>query len=245
MRTSSEFRAEARNSLANKWGKAVLFTLIQLGVIFGINLILGFIPVLNLLGIVVTIPLSYGLISCFMKLKRTGDCAYGDFFTDSFSNFGKIWAVVGQTILKLIVPILIVAATFIIYILGFVFMGIAASTDSDASVIFGIIGVLLFILFIVAYAGAFVFLFIKALAYSLVPYILFDNPNMTAKEMVELSDSMMKNQKWNYFKLQLSFIGWFILTYFTCGIGTLFLTPYMNFATIAFYEDRANDGSNM
>ncbi len=61
---------------------------------------------------------------------------------------------------------------------------------------------------------------------------------MTGKQIVEESERIMKGQRGKYFGLHLSFIGWGLLAILTLGIGTLFLTPYVQFATIVFYEDR-------
>lgn len=46
----------------------------------------------------------------------------------------------------------------------------------------------------------------------------------------------MQGKRSKLFFLQLSFIGWAILAVFTFGIGYLWLLPYMQFATIAFYD---------
>ena len=48
---------------------------------------------------------------------------------------------------------------------------------------------------------------------------------------------MMKGHKFDLFFLQLSFIGWGILSVFTGGIGLLWLMPYMMSAQAAFYQD--------
>lgn len=42
---------------------------------------------------------------------------------------------------------------------------------------------------------------------------MYDNPNMTAKQIVEESERIMKGQRGKYFGLELSFFGW-ILTYY-------------------------------
>lgn len=39
------------------------------------------------------------------------------------------------------------------------------------------------------------------------------------------------------FLLDLSFIGWALLTILTFGIGVLFLEPYVSASRAAFYED--------
>lgn len=78
---------------------------------------------------------------------------------------------------------------------------------------------------------------VKSLAYSLTPYILLDNPKLSTVEAIHLSREMMFGYKAKLFLLLLSFIGWGILCLFTCGIGFLWLAPYMQSSMAAFYED--------
>ena len=78
---------------------------------------------------------------------------------------------------------------------------------------------------------------IKGYAYAMTPFILKDNPNMKNNEAIELSMAMMNGHKWDLFCLQLSFIGWAFLCVLTFGIGYLWLVPYMQTSTAAFYED--------
>ena len=77
---------------------------------------------------------------------------------------------------------------------------------------------------------------IAALRYSMCFYILADNPNMGIMEALNESKRMMRGNKWKYFCLNLSFIGWGILCLFTLGIGFLWLTPYVETSVIAFYD---------
>lgn len=74
-------------------------------------------------------------------------------------------------------------------------------------------------------------------AYAMVPYLLRDYPDLTAREALRTSREMMKGHKWDLFVLQLSFIGWFLLAILTLGIGFLWLSPYMEMTQVAFYED--------
>ena len=78
---------------------------------------------------------------------------------------------------------------------------------------------------------------IKSLSYAMTPYILEENPELSANEAIDRSRAMMKGHKFDYFWLLLSFIGWGFLCVFTLGIGLLWLTPYMQTAVAAFYED--------
>ena len=78
---------------------------------------------------------------------------------------------------------------------------------------------------------------IKSLAYSLAPYILADNPEISANEALNQSVKMMKGYKMKAFLLDLSFIGWLIVGALCCGIGTLWVAPYMAAAKAELYEE--------
>lgn len=71
--------------------------------------------------------------------------------------------------------------------------------------------------------------------YMLVPYLLAENPYMTATRAMELSKEMMYGEKWKFFVLQLSFFGWLLLCALTLGIGGFFLEPYMQATYAEFY----------
>ena len=79
---------------------------------------------------------------------------------------------------------------------------------------------------------------IKSLGYSMTPFLMVENPNLTAKEAIKLSQEKMMGHKWELFCMSLSFIGWTILATLTGGIGYIFLNPYMNAAYAAFYRDK-------
>ena len=79
--------------------------------------------------------------------------------------------------------------------------------------------------------------FIKSYSYAMTPYILKDNPEMKNNAAIEESMRMMDGHKLELFLLDLSFIGWAILSILTCCIGFLWLVPYMNMARVNFYED--------
>lgn len=78
---------------------------------------------------------------------------------------------------------------------------------------------------------------IKAYAYRLTPYILVDNPELSANEAINLSRKMMKGHKFDLFCLELSFIGWILLGILTLGVGYLWLLPYMTTTLAGFYQD--------
>lgn len=77
----------------------------------------------------------------------------------------------------------------------------------------------------------------KAFSYALTPYIIMDEPKLTARQAITRSCEIMQGRRWKLFCLYLSFIGWGILCLLTFGIGFLWLVPYMNASIAAFYED--------
>lgn len=78
---------------------------------------------------------------------------------------------------------------------------------------------------------------VKSYSYALTSFILKDEPELKYNAAIEKSMRMMDGYKMKLFLLDLSFIGWMILSILTLGIGLLFLQPYMNTARAAFYED--------
>jgi uncharacterized membrane protein len=75
-----------------------------------------------------------------------------------------------------------------------------------------------------------------AMAYSMTFFIMAENPNMQATEAMRLSKQMMMGHKWELFWLGLSFLGWFVLSIFTFGIGLLWLGSYVTSANVIFYQ---------
>lgn len=77
---------------------------------------------------------------------------------------------------------------------------------------------------------------IASYRYAMAPFVLQENPDMTASEAIEASKQMMEGHKMELFLLDLSFIGWDLLCVFTLGIGHLWLNPYHNAARAAFFR---------
>lgn len=94
---------------------------------------------------------------------------------------------------------------------------------------------------------------IKAYAYSQSYYIYKDmvaatpagQPAPRVRDAVTRSRQLMRGHKFEYFVLQLSFIGWGLLSGLTFGIGQLWLTPYY-IGTMSNYYDNlvANSATN-
>jgi len=205
--TASQIKQEARANLTGKWGKGALITLCYFLIMWAISFVLAFIPLLgSIASIVISIPISYGLICSFMKLQRNEEVSYTGFLKDGFNSFAKSWAVAGNILLKMLLPLIILIVAMFLMSAG-IFVGSAATlTGSSNSAGMGALAIISTILYIVAY----VWIIVKSFLYVLAYYILFDNKDMRGKEIVEKSAELMKGHRWAYFWLSLSFIGWAI-----------------------------------
>lgn len=68
-------------------------------------------------------------------------------------------------------------------------------------------------------------------------YLILDFPQYSASEVVKLSAKIMKGHKLSYLWLAISFIPMMILAVLSCGIGMLFVYPYMRMTMTEFYLD--------
>ena len=69
------------------------------------------------------------------------------------------------------------------------------------------------------------------------PYILKDDPQISAMDALMKSWQMTRGHKMKLFWLGLSFIGWIILSFCTFGLGFFLLAPYMEATFAHYYED--------
>lgn len=82
--------------------------------------------------------------------------------------------------------------------------------------------------------------FIKSYAYCMAPYINMNNENLTAEECINQSMKLTDGYKMKLFLLDLSFTGWYLLSFITLGIGLLWVVPYHYIARIMVFEDIMN-----
>ncbi len=76
---------------------------------------------------------------------------------------------------------------------------------------------------------------VKSYEYSMIPYIIAEDPSTSMNDAFAKSKEMTTGQKMNLFVLDLSFIGWWILGTLLCGIGNLFVDPYYQATSVEVY----------
>lgn len=229
---SSEFRVEARKRLAGKWGKVVCISLAYLLISFAIGFILGLFGLsesfCSIIETVINVPLLFGLTIVLFKVFNQEDSKAFDFFTIGFKNFGKSWIIALYTALKIIIPIILYSIISYIFSISVVLTIFSGFARDDIR----LFGWLCFIVYIVSI----IWIVIISYYYQLSNIVAIDNPQLTPKEAVNKSKELMTGNHGKLFCLEFSFIGWAILSALTFGIGLLWLIPYMQFSTFAFYN---------
>ena len=245
---SSDFRAEARRKLAGKWGKGACIMLAFLLVTFVINFIIGLLPdsyewLGQIIDIVINVPLSFGILYAFLKLYKDENVGAFDFFKLGFNNFGKSWSITFNIFLKMIVPAIVVIISYILIAVGISFYATSLIAVYSTSTLnfYAFISIVGFILWVVSSIWATT----KYYFYQLAFLISMENEDMSSKDVVEESKKAMTGKRAGLFWLQLSFIGWAILGAISFGIGFLWIIPYVQCATIAFYKYAIGDSSNV
>lgn len=232
MKTNTAFKEEALNALKGNWGKAILLILIYFllaGAFVGPTLYTSFLMQDYLLDM-------GGRQNLTQMISAMQDPDFVSLQTKANASTS------GLTLLEVLVIFPLA--------LGMLnaFRKLLVEGDNDLvpnafhlgfkPYLHNVWGMLL--MYILVFLWSLLFLIpgiIKTYSYAMTPYILHENPDLTASEAIHRSRMMMKGHKFDLFWLQLSFIGWFFLSIFTCGIGFLWLQPYYYTAQAAFYEE--------
>jgi len=163
--------------------------------------------------------LSAGYMAYAMHLARGQEGGFQSLF-NIFSMAGKVLLTdIWQTLCML--PWLLLG-TGVYWVLGVILLGMGS---------FGI-----FLFLVPGMIGFLVYCFWVMLRYSLTYFFLLDEPESGAREAVRNSVTYMKGWKWELFKLELSFLGWQLLSVLTLGILGLWVTPYYMASMANFYD---------
>ena len=245
MRVASDFRELARRALSGKWVSAVLTTLVAS--ILGADIMVN--------GGSSTSGITNSVTNVVNRGNGDGSSYDGILASMSITSMTYILGAV-----MAVVSILIIVG-LVQYVIGsFVSLGLIQynldlidGKDVEFGQIFSKASMFGKAFWLRLRMDIFTFLctlllnipgIIKSYAYSMSGFILAENSEMTAKEAMKVSEKMMAGNKWRLFCLQFSFIGWQLLCILSLGIGFLWLTPYMNAATAAFYDEISREPLN-
>ena len=185
--------------------------------------------------VIVRVPIAYGVQIMYLKASRGTTVFFNNVF-DGFQAFGRAWC----TTLWIM---LFMSLWWLLIIIPAVFMAEPmASAFSKATFSNGWSGMsemsaLLWALrFLIVMAIVSLPAFIAWLSYSMSYFVLHDNPHMRARDAVRRSAFIMYGYRLKLSYLYLRFTGWFLLCLLTCGIGFLWLQPYIQMSKAQFYR---------
>lgn len=259
MKSIYELKSEAYSLLSKDWGNAVGITFI----LFCVSMAASLIPYAgDVIGIIIAGPLAFGTALFFLKVSKGEKGEVEDLF-NAFKSQETFSASLIAYLFTLIIIIPVFVVCIIIWVTLFVgdFENIASLIESGmanlvdnvgngtssvpysmdpsflteySSPLFdsGIGTIILSALIII-----FVPITIVSLLLSQAYFILADQKTISGFRAIQMSWSLMKGNKKKLFLLQLSFIGWAILSVFTFFIGLLFLYPYMMTTYSKFYQN--------
>ncbi len=119
----------------------------------------------------------------------------------------------------------------IAYILVFILIGILSLLFGNNALQNGIATPLILLLVY----SSFIPYMMKTYDYYLTDYILAENPDMQWRDVLKKSKEMMRGNRWSTFVMHLSFIGWILLGLCACGVGVMFVDPYIQATDTQLY----------
>ena len=219
----------ARQSLSGRWGAAVGAALL-LGILtnaFGVASEFGspaWKATTAILSTVVSLlisgPLTLGWYRFCLRIARREDTDLNRLF-DGFRLFWKCNGVTWLAGLLVLLAVLPVVIPF----LAIPLLKISFATPLAPP---------LFLLFVIPFL---IPATLVALNYTLVFFILSDQPELPVTRVLARSRELMYGFRWKYACLTGRFLGWILLSLFTCFIGMLWVQPYFTVSAAHFYDD--------
>ena len=258
MNTPSAYRSQAREVLNNYWLKSALASLVYYVAILtpsaivviladgfndpNTNSSLAWLGIFTGFGVM---PITFGYCVAYLNHIRTkGTTFLKDTWHTGFQNYGRF-----------------LGAFMLVYLMSLVISGIISLASN---VVEKYDSLLAFLIYIVVVLWLFYLLLQIMYAYRMVPYLIYDNPQLKVLDALKQSNKMMNGNKLLLFRIDISLFQWYIYafilslifvvvgeyitSYFLLIIGgvlciatilgtLLFLYPYICAISALFYED--------
>ncbi|MDE6973334.1 MAG: DUF975 family protein [Lachnospiraceae bacterium] len=239
--SSNELKRLAKGQLLGKYGITVgilaLHLLCTLPIQFLFNPLARISPFLYyMLSLVISVFAGFftaGEALVYLKVACNQPPAVMDlfhFFTPPvFQKAGKVSQI------QLLLSVISLAATLPYTYVGSLLLTSMISWNPNASMLpFGAGTFLLYTILLVA--GTAIEVFVQLLL-SQIFYLMQDFPEYTAAQLLKLAPKLMKGHKARLFYIQLSFLPLMLLSICSCGLGFLWVYPYMQATYANFYLD--------
>ena len=100
-----------------------------------------------------------------------------------------------------------------------------------------------FLIYVILYLAGLIISFIIDLMLAMSYLIYLEDPAAGALDIMKQSIAMMKGNKFRYFYMYLSFLGYWLLIVLSLGIAALWVMPYQCMTMIEFYTDLRDNGT--
>jgi uncharacterized membrane protein len=259
MKSNIQLKNDALEALSNdKWGISIGGFLIYIIITQAI----GLIPYVGAIaGFFLSGPFTLGLYSFYLKVAREEHVEIEDLFI-AFKNKNQFWASLIAFLLIVAIIFPTVLVSFLIWI--FLIIGkeslekiiesitsfpefsnlfniqsnlqlyepdVMALPTNDFNWLVIVLGFILIVLIPLIYVS---------LGISQTFFTIANDKNISGLDALKASWRLMKNKKLKLLLLQLSFIGWIVLSILTLFIGFIFLVPYQ-YTTYAKFYDKINE----
>lgn len=255
---ASYYRAAARQTLSGNWKHAVIVTLVFFVLTEIIPLTWSSVSITgsfvgSLYKLLVVLPLSFAFIIVFFNFAKDNSDVNltSNLFRHFTNHYGRaVLSFILLGLILLMISIIPIIIAIVIAVIPFVsdiatfesLKNINDFNDVDSSMLITLSKLILLLipLLLVACIPMIIYWY----RVCLFPILLVNNPNMGIIESFSRSAELMKGHKWEYFCLEISFIGWYIIGILSAGIGFLWIIPYNNTACSHFYLEMLKETSS-
>ena len=175
---------------------------------------------LNVALELMSLELAVGFILYALRVWRREKAGCGDIF-DAFGMFFR-------AILIRIIPALLVSLWSLVYVVP-----VSALIVSTGNLYWLVLGLPLMIPSVMA-----------SYSYRLAVYIMLDNPSAGCWQCVALSREVMRGHRWELFKLDWSFMGWYLLCILLPLVGLIlavWVSVYTQITCAGYYDKRITE----
>lgn len=229
--TSAELKRLAREQLNGRWGLAIGVNLLVQMIISGLLTPFYFLLIITGSGAIqsitymvaaiiisaVSMVLQCGILRIYFGFARNQEVSVGMVFGEFTRRPDRY--ILGY-VLIFVIEIMCMLPGAICLVVGIV-------ADTALAIMIG--GAL--------YIIGFVVVIYVSLRLSQIFYLLVEHGDMSVIEAFRTSSQMMEGNMGRFFYIYVSFIGWSLLGLLSCGIGMLWVTPYMMQTNVNFYRD--------
>jgi uncharacterized membrane protein len=234
--TRAELKSRAKTVLRTTYWRSFAGVLLYNAIILGLSMLIredtafGS-SVSTLITAFLILPLEVGLCAFFLRSRLSPPSIPVIFYSfNRYAYGGVVFSMLWRALFSWLWSLL-PASGFLVLLPGLKNSGILPYV-TDSRTLFRLYSPTVWLVCCAVFLAGSIVLITKLISYSMVPYILADNPRIGARRALRLSISMTYGYKSKIFVLGLSFIGWLLLAVLTFGIGLFFLEPYMR-ATFA------------